>query len=207
MAWDALEVNAGRVSTIVQSAAQAVSHLREASYALQVLEEVRAAQQRSLGQQEKGAKQHGPCGQQSTSPRTAPSTSTDSSTGGGGSSSGANSSASASAQDASEQVEAALVELLLSQRQGQREQQHAFDHLRMVLETYVSARCKGEIWQTRQIGHIAEPQHVRVQPGVHTGRWAPIAVLLTRGCPISAPCCGRRRTWCDIPGAPGLSIS
>lgn len=131
MAWDALEVNADRVSAIVQSAAQAVSQLREASHALQVLEEVCAAQQRSLGQHEEGAVQNGSGDQKPAS--SGASTAAGSSSGSGGS---GDSSASTSAQDASEQVEAALVELLLSQRQGRREQQRAFNHLRMVLETY-----------------------------------------------------------------------
>lgn len=136
MAWEALEVNAERVSAIVQSAAQAVSHLREASHALQVLEEVRVAQQRSLthaeghhGVAELGGAGQESCGVANVGSSTAPQQA---------SSSDASSSASARAQDASEQVQAALVELLLSQRQGRREQQHAFDHLRMVLETYVS---------------------------------------------------------------------
>jgi hypothetical protein len=135
MAWEALEVNAERVAAIVQSAAQAVSHLREASYALEALEDVRAAQQRSLASsgEEHADKQQ----QQQQQQQLLREGQADAALGGVREAPGSQS-ASASAQAASDRVKAALVDLLLSQRQGHREQQRAFDHLRMVLETYVS---------------------------------------------------------------------
>jgi hypothetical protein len=124
MAWDALEASGDSVAAIVASAAQAVSHLREASHALAVLEEVRAAQQACMApphhqqqqqqQQQDDQLQHRSQGES------------------------AGSSDSAGAAYASERVHEALLGLLRSQRQGPREQRRAYDHLRMVLETYVS---------------------------------------------------------------------
>lgn len=152
MAWEALQVNADSVSSTVQSAAQAVSLLREASHALAVLEEVQAAQQQSLrqhqapdgtqqqqrqqqqGQQQAGQQQEQ---QQEVGPLPPQAVQAVSTTSRNDESAGPHT-ASTSAQDASDRVEAAFMWLLLSQRQGKKEQERAFHHLRMVLETYVS---------------------------------------------------------------------
>jgi hypothetical protein len=148
MAWDALDANGDNVRAVVQSAAQAVSHLREASHALQALEAVRLAQQQSLAQHHPHTPAAGGGGDSSSEGAADSSTSagsssvgdttiTSSSGGGGGA---------VNAQDASDRVEAALMRLLLSERKGRTERQQAYQHLRMVLETYVSlgwARGRG----------------------------------------------------------------
>jgi hypothetical protein len=158
MAWDALRVDTESVSSIVASAAQAVSLLREASHALKVLEDVQAAQQQASAQQQQPQQREqemgdiGPAMQQHQAQsqlQGAPQLSAASGAGppeaqpgvaSGVSPSSSDAPSSETVHNASERVEAALVDLLLSQRQGAKQQLHAFNHLRMVLETYVSGQ-------------------------------------------------------------------
>ena len=144
MAWDALEANKDSVPAAVESAAQAVSLMREASYALQALEDVRAAQQQSLADRHHAEQ---PAAAAPGSPLVGSSAPADSSGGGGrsnssspspteGSSTSGSGGSVARAQAASDSVEAAVMRLLQAQGKGAKEQRRALDHLRAVLETY-----------------------------------------------------------------------
>ena len=145
------------VAAIVESAAQAASLLREASHALAALEQVQAAQQRSLAQHRPlsqhprsslpeeppqrcrdDARQQPPSRQQQQPQQQTQGSAPLTVEGAGGPP--PDSAASVSAQAASDRVEEALLGLLASQQHGRRDQQRAFAHLRMVLETYVRAR-------------------------------------------------------------------
>lgn len=136
MAWDALEAGADAVPDVVARAAQAVSHLREASHALAALDDVRAAQRASLAAAAAAAAEATAEGRSAS----------DSGSGGGAgdkqaaaaaAAAAAAKAAASAARDASERVEAALRRVLAALRQGgAADRSRAFTHLRAVLEAY-----------------------------------------------------------------------